>query len=56
MSPEAASPPGQVQSRQCIEDVIKFAFEEKLFLMADEVSGAHGVSPLSIPGGTPTSG
>ncbi|NXW52541.1 ALAT2 aminotransferase, partial [Nyctiprogne leucopyga] len=28
---------GQVQSRQCIEDVIKFAFEEKLFLMADEV-------------------
>ncbi|NWT49354.1 ALAT2 aminotransferase, partial [Chroicocephalus maculipennis] len=30
-------PPGQVQSRRCIEDVIKFAFEEKLFLMADEV-------------------
>ncbi|XP_040442848.1 alanine aminotransferase 1 [Falco naumanni] len=31
------NPTGQVQSRQCIEDVIKFAFEEKLFLMADEV-------------------
>ncbi|XP_061854829.1 LOW QUALITY PROTEIN: leucine-rich repeat-containing protein 14-like [Colius striatus] len=33
-NPEAA---GQVQSRQCIEAVIKFAFEERLFLMADEV-------------------
>ncbi|NXX82812.1 ALAT2 aminotransferase, partial [Urocolius indicus] len=31
------NPTGQVQSRQCIEDVIKFAFEERLFLMADEV-------------------
>ncbi|XP_025923869.1 alanine aminotransferase 2-like, partial [Apteryx rowi] len=31
------NPTGQVQSRRCIEDVIKFAFEEKLFLMADEV-------------------
>ncbi|NXO55213.1 ALAT2 aminotransferase, partial [Aramus guarauna] len=31
------NPTGQVQSRQCIEEVIKFAFEEKLFLMADEV-------------------
>lgn len=29
---------GQVQSRQCIEDVIRFAAEEKLFLMADEAS------------------
>lgn len=28
---------GQVQSRQCIEDVIRFAKEEHLFLMADEV-------------------
>ncbi|XP_032647668.1 alanine aminotransferase 2-like [Chelonoidis abingdonii] len=28
---------GQVQSRKCIEDVIKFAWEEQLFLMADEV-------------------
>ncbi|XP_010223955.1 PREDICTED: alanine aminotransferase 2-like, partial [Tinamus guttatus] len=29
--------PGQVQSRQCIEDIIKLAYEERLFLMADEV-------------------
>lgn len=29
---------GQVQSRQCIEDVIRFAKEERLFLMADEVN------------------
>ncbi|XP_063780807.1 alanine aminotransferase 2-like [Pseudophryne corroboree] len=29
--------PGQVQSRKCIEDVIRFAAEENLFLMADEV-------------------
>lgn len=28
---------GQVQSRQRIEDVIRFAKEERLFLMADEV-------------------
>ncbi|NXI54971.1 ALAT2 aminotransferase, partial [Chloroceryle aenea] len=35
-SPDASSS-GQVQSRECIENVIKFAFEEKLFLMADEV-------------------
>ncbi|XP_061110565.1 alanine aminotransferase 2-like isoform X1 [Conger conger] len=31
------NPTGQVQSRQCIEDVIRFAAEEGLFLMADEV-------------------
>uniref|UniRef100_A0A665WBD7 alanine transaminase n=1 Tax=Echeneis naucrates TaxID=173247 RepID=A0A665WBD7_ECHNA len=31
------NPTGQVQSRQCIEDVIRFAKEENLFLMADEV-------------------
>ncbi|NXS64142.1 ALAT2 aminotransferase, partial [Brachypteracias leptosomus] len=31
------NPTGQVQSLQCIKDVIKFAYEEKLFLMADEV-------------------
>ncbi|MGH0132855.1 UNVERIFIED_CONTAM: hypothetical protein FKN15_050903 [Acipenser sinensis] len=31
------NPTGQVQSRKCIEDVIRFAAEEKLFLMADEV-------------------
>lgn len=34
--------PGQVQTRECIEAVIRFAFEEGLFLMADEVrTGAH---------------
>uniref|UniRef100_A0A8C2RZ40 Alanine aminotransferase 1 n=1 Tax=Capra hircus TaxID=9925 RepID=A0A8C2RZ40_CAPHI len=27
----------QVQTRACIEDVIRFAFEERLFLLADEV-------------------
>ncbi|XP_015420185.1 PREDICTED: alanine aminotransferase 2 [Myotis davidii] len=31
------NPTGQVQSRKCIEDVIRFAWEEKLFLLADEV-------------------
>lgn len=31
------NPTGQVQSRQCIEDVIRFAAEENLFLMSDEV-------------------
>ncbi|KAK5898432.1 hypothetical protein CgunFtcFv8_015850 [Champsocephalus gunnari] len=31
------NPTGQVQSRKCIEDVIRFAKEEHLFLMADEV-------------------
>ncbi|KAM4685850.1 alanine aminotransferase 1 [Amazona ochrocephala] len=31
------NPTGQVQSRECIEDIIKFAYEERLFLMADEV-------------------
>ncbi|KAL7857522.1 hypothetical protein SRHO_G00164210 [Serrasalmus rhombeus] len=31
------NPTGQVQSRQCVEDVIQFAAEENLFLMADEV-------------------
>ncbi|XP_030631313.1 alanine aminotransferase 2-like isoform X2 [Chanos chanos] len=31
------NPTGQVQSRQCIEDVIRFAAKEGLFLMADEV-------------------
>uniref|UniRef100_A0A8C1UVK3 alanine transaminase n=1 Tax=Cyprinus carpio TaxID=7962 RepID=A0A8C1UVK3_CYPCA len=31
------NPTGQVQSRQCIEDVIRFAVKENLFLMADEV-------------------
>ncbi|KAM9690330.1 alanine aminotransferase 1 isoform 5-T6 [Dama dama] len=31
------NPTGQVQTRECIEDVIRFAFEERLFLLADEV-------------------
>ncbi|KFP35282.1 Alanine aminotransferase 2, partial [Chlamydotis macqueenii] len=31
------NPTGQVQNRKCIEDVIHFAWEEKLFLLADEV-------------------
>ncbi|KAF0028188.1 hypothetical protein F2P81_019275 [Scophthalmus maximus] len=31
------NPTGQVQSRKCIEDVIRFAKEEHLFLMADEL-------------------
>uniref|UniRef100_A0A8C7IU26 alanine transaminase n=1 Tax=Oncorhynchus kisutch TaxID=8019 RepID=A0A8C7IU26_ONCKI len=31
------NPTGQVQSRQCIEGVIRFAAKERLFLMADEV-------------------
>ncbi|CAG5895847.1 unnamed protein product [Menidia menidia] len=31
------NPTGQVQSRECIEEVIRFAKEEHLFLMADEV-------------------
>ncbi|XP_037543435.1 LOW QUALITY PROTEIN: alanine aminotransferase 2-like [Nematolebias whitei] len=31
------NPTGQVQCRECIEDVIRFAAKERLFLMADEV-------------------
>uniref|UniRef100_UPI00398E442F alanine aminotransferase 2 n=1 Tax=Pristiophorus japonicus TaxID=55135 RepID=UPI00398E442F len=31
------NPTGQVQSIKCIEDVIRFAYDEKLFLLADEV-------------------
>nr|XP_054375278.1 alanine aminotransferase 1 isoform X1 [Pongo abelii] len=31
------NPTGQVQTRECIEAVIRFAFEERLFLLADEV-------------------
>ncbi|XP_073774412.1 alanine aminotransferase 2-like isoform X2 [Danio rerio] len=31
------NPTGQVQSRQCIEEVIRFAADENLFLMSDEV-------------------
>uniref|UniRef100_A0A8C0RKC3 Alanine aminotransferase 1 n=1 Tax=Canis lupus familiaris TaxID=9615 RepID=A0A8C0RKC3_CANLF len=36
---------GQVQSRKCIEDVIHFAWEEKLFLLADEVYQDNVYSP-----------
>lgn len=35
---------GQVQSRKCIEDVIHFAWEEKLFLLADEVRAASAIA------------
>lgn len=31
------NPTGQVQTRECIEEVIRFAAKERLFLMADEV-------------------
>lgn len=31
------NPTGQVQTRECMEAVIRFAFEERLFLLADEV-------------------
>ncbi|XP_074243406.1 alanine aminotransferase 1 isoform X3 [Saimiri boliviensis] len=31
------NPTGQVQTRECIEAVIRFAFQERLFLLADEV-------------------
>lgn len=39
LTPDLSHPcaPGQVQTRECIEDVIRFAYEEKLFLLADEV-------------------
>lgn len=30
--------PGQVQSKKCIEEVLHFAYEENLFVMADEVT------------------
>nr|XP_037855879.1 alanine aminotransferase 1 isoform X3 [Chlorocebus sabaeus] len=51
--------PGQVQTRECIEAVIRFAFEERLFLLADEVRGAGEreagqqpapVTPCAFPG------
>ncbi|KAK1891482.1 Alanine aminotransferase 2 [Dissostichus eleginoides] len=31
------NPTGQVQSKKCIEEVLHFAYEENLFVMADEV-------------------
>lgn len=39
---------GQVQSRQCIEDVIRFAARERLFLMADEVAPFAVSNPLIL--------
>lgn len=39
------NPTGQVQSRKCIEEVIHFAWEEKLFLLADEVYQDNVYSP-----------
>lgn len=39
---------GQVQSRKCIEDVIHFAWEEKVFLLADEVRAVPPV-PSDVP-------
>lgn len=44
---------GQVQSRKCIEDVIHFAWEEKLFLLADEVRAA---SAFATEGSGPSGG
>ncbi|KAG7468524.1 hypothetical protein MATL_G00144100 [Megalops atlanticus] len=39
------NPTGQVQSRKCIEDVLHFAYEEKLFVMSDEVYQDNIYSP-----------
>lgn len=39
---------GQVQSRQRIEDVIRFAKEERLFLMADEVMYIHSSASIQF--------
>ncbi|XP_028665485.1 alanine aminotransferase 2 [Erpetoichthys calabaricus] len=39
------NPTGQVQSRKCIEDVIHFAYEEKLFILSDEVYQDNIYSP-----------
>ncbi|XP_059579643.1 alanine aminotransferase 1 isoform X2 [Alligator mississippiensis] len=41
------NPTGQVQSRQCIEDTIRFAWDERLFLMADEVYQDNVYAPGS---------
>ncbi|XP_066569796.1 alanine aminotransferase 2 [Amia ocellicauda] len=39
------NPTGQVQSKKCIEEVINFAYEEKLFLLSDEVYQDNVYSP-----------
>lgn len=36
--------PGQVQSKKCIEDVLQFAYEENLFVLADEVNSTDSVA------------
>lgn len=46
--------PGQVQTRECIEAVIRFAYEEGLFLLADEVlAGAPVGEGMEGSGGPP---
>ncbi|KAJ8417733.1 hypothetical protein AAFF_G00225760 [Aldrovandia affinis] len=39
------NPTGQVQSKKCIEDVLHFAYEEKLFVLSDEVYQDNIYSP-----------
>lgn len=40
---------GQVQSKECIKNVIRFAKEERLFLMADEVMYIHSSVFVHFP-------
>ena len=40
LSPLCGAVAGAVQSRECIEAIIRLAYEEQLFLLADEVRGA----------------
>lgn len=48
------NPTGQVQTRECIEAVIRFAYEEGLFLLADEVlAGAPVGEGMEGSGGPP---
>ncbi|KAJ8249419.1 hypothetical protein GJAV_G00234620 [Gymnothorax javanicus] len=39
------NPTGQVQSKRCIEEVLHFAYEENLFVLADEVYQENIYSP-----------
>ncbi|KAM9493366.1 alanine aminotransferase 2 [Clarias gariepinus] len=39
------NPTGQVQSKKCIEEVLHFAYEENLFVMADEVYQENVYAP-----------
>lgn len=43
------NPTGQVLSRQCIEEVIKFAYRENLFIFADEVYHQNVYKPEMAP-------